>query len=558
MKKAIAILLVIFSLAMLFTGCAKEENETVVLPVQDVADTPENRVKAMVETSLAYYRKNPYVQYDYLILCAAGHKLGTRNAAKDLQTPEMATPQRNTYQNCSFHVYTVTYHSFDYEINGGWPGKGIEQMAKKTEEAADNVFQFSNPAAYSAESMAAMEEFKATLQPGDLVYYTRAIHGTTHALMWAGDIDGDGDNDILNVDGSYYDKSLGLDIRENGSKKNHFGGVDINSDNFYCPSGEYFFFNEKAYDYFPKLEHVGIVRYWDKPEKYPLSERAKTRLLYPGMNIFYTVEGGIYGAVNKGGELTYTLEIQNTSQQDYEGLLVQIPAPKNGKIVKVNGEAFKGNLLKMTWDIPAGGKMVCPITVQATGNVGDLLTAEGAYVHAIPLPTYYTGIQSAKPEAAAVRAAMEKHVDKTGVEFLNAVGGELGMTVTVPALKDLQSALYKTKNLGDVKAFSPLAAEEIDDANKALAKMQVKDWFGGQYVATSSECLRVKECLARDLQAGDMVIWEELKGLGDVAIHDGENLCRPIDGKLVPMTQDDLDHFLMYRYFIALRPTQAQ
>ena len=42
-----------------------------------------------------------------------------------------------------------------------------------------------------------------------------------------------------------------------------------------------------------------------------------------------------------------------------------------------------------------------------------------------------------------------------------------------------------------------------------------------------------------------------------VAIHNGEGLMVPVSGQLQAMTQADLDHFVKYRFFIALRPTQA-
>jgi hypothetical protein len=52
-------------------------------------------------------------------------------------------------------------------------------------------------------------------------------------------------------------------------------------------------------------------------------------VLFPDLEITYTAEGGIYGAVEQGRELTYTLTLRNRSENDHEGIVVQIPAPEN-------------------------------------------------------------------------------------------------------------------------------------------------------------------------------------------------------------------------------------
>ena len=51
MKKFIALALAALTVLSLFAGCAKADPNEIILPYQNVAETPENRQAAMVETA---------------------------------------------------------------------------------------------------------------------------------------------------------------------------------------------------------------------------------------------------------------------------------------------------------------------------------------------------------------------------------------------------------------------------------------------------------------------------------------------------------------------------
>ena len=114
-------------------------------------------------------------------------------------------------------------------------------------------------------------------------------------------------------------------------------------------------------------------------------------------------------------------------------------------------------------------------------------------------------------------------------------------------------------NLDDTDYF--MASDNVFSVAKELGLWDGKSEFsfwkaysGGNYFNDGPESERVKEVRACDLEAGDILIWEELKGYCDTAIHDGEKFLRVKDGKIVAMTQEDLDRFFTYRYFVAFRP----
>ena len=139
--------------------------------------------------------------------------------------------------------------------------------------------------------------------------------------------------------------------------------------------------------------------------------------------------------------------------------------------------------------------------------------------------------------------------------FVNAVYAELGKELNLPEkLRDLQDGLFEEKRIGEAKVFLPLETP----ANETYGKMAVPDFFGGKFVLTPMDSRRINQLRTYDMVPGDVLVWEEFKGDCQVAIFDGENLLTPTgDGKLKALEQVDLDRFLIYRFFICLRPTQA-
>ena len=529
--------------------------DEIILPVQNVPETEENRVAAVLETAWAFRRKNPYVQYDNRSLNKISGFYGNRTAEGMNNTPELAGPQRNTYLVCSFYTYGVAYHAFDCRLVETSAHCSAVKLGRAEEESLLPYVLWHYEADDTEEhTREGMEEFRRTVRPGDILSYERKANPVGHAVVWAGDCNGDGEDDILNVDGRPFNYEKLIDFREPD------GAVAINAPGGKRPTGWSYFLDEAAYDYFPKLKKVTIYRLPDVKyaKSIPISERAKTRILFPGLVIFFEAEDGVFGCVPKGGEYTYTLKIQNHSDKDHKGILVQLPVPECAEIVRVCGEKAENGIVKRTVDVPAGGETVITYTVKATGNVGDVIKTGTGYVHAIPLPALNTAIVSKKDDAAAVRAAAEAACGESGEAFLAAYLKARGFSVPAPTVAGLLSRLYVPETLEACRVFRPKTEACIRAEGSTWGKMRIPDFFGGQNVITEVSSLRVKEQRAEDLQAGDLLLWQEKEDTAPMAaVHDGERFLLAADGALTPMTQEDLDKFLVYDFFIALRPTQA-
>ena len=123
---------------------------------------------------------------------------------------------------------------------------------------------------------------------------------------------------------------------------------------------------------------------------------------------------------------------------------------------------------------------------------------------------------------------------------------------------ELTETLFEKKNFGDNKLYMPLTADKIDAAGAALANMRIPYLYGGTNVGDSVDSLRVKELRNEDLLAGDILVWlKDAVSAPVVAVHNGKEFVCAENGQLVPMGQFELDHFIKYRWFIGLRPTQS-
>lgn len=586
MKKLTALALVLITLASLFVGCGKSTSGEVVLPEIPIEDTMENRQKAIEETGLAYYRKNQWQQYDYLTMNALGRYFGIRAGGNGDNTPEYASEYRTIYNTCTPYSYFCNYNTFGFELMGGIiEATDIDALPKGENpdgtKIPECIFVHWNSAETLEEDAKVAAEVKSWLQPGDIVSYRRYGDHSGHTLIYVSDLlNGDGVNDIVNYDGKYYDGGNLVDVRE---KNAPWGPVEINAYPGSWPSGDYFLFDPTSSQYLggadpavdpDAVHYYSVVRITDKPEQYPMTPAAKTRLLYPGMDIYFNAPQGHFGSVTKGEELTYTLVVQNRSGEkvedprgwvrsdylgqavNYEKILVQIPVPAGTELVSVNGKAVKTDLVKFTMNVAAGDTVAIPVTVKATGNVGDRIVMDGAYLHGIPLPKTVTVIRSAAVDGAAVYNAASANTDKTGIEFANAVYAAMGKPVNLPEYADLKKGLFDEKRVGDQKLSEQ--KETYDEAMQSFAKMMVPNFVGGLYYNDGVDSEQVKEVRARDLEAGDILVWEELKGFAEVAVHDGEKLLCVKGGKLVTLEQEDLDRFYKYRFFVAFRPVQAQ
>ena len=170
------------------------------------------RRQAVLETAYAYYLKADCVQYDSTPLML--HRVGVMSSRRTKEgTPEDATPDKTYYTVCSSFPYETYWNALGYRLGGSSDACYTMALTTRPQEAV--VFEYDkrrdrDGSKYVPEMM----RMRALLEPGDVIVYTtfkeqKTKTGTTlkgggHALMYVGDVAGDGHNKVMHSGGAKY------------------------------------------------------------------------------------------------------------------------------------------------------------------------------------------------------------------------------------------------------------------------------------------------------------------------------------------------------------------
>ena len=272
------------------------------------------RRQAILETAYAYYLKADCVQYGSvpLVVSALYKDVGWLAYSRRTKegTPEDATPDSTYYTVCSSFTYETYFNAMGYRHSGDSDTSVTIVLTTRPQEAV--VFDYDkrldpDGSKYESEMM----RLRSILEPGDILVYstiktdpkTGKVDGGGHALMYVGDVAGDGHPMVMHSGGAKYQfENGGYDQVE---KSGTIRLDDFDASFFHGPSMK-------------KHTKIMAFRPLDLPaEKYPLSESAKARYLHPRLRIDRCVDVGPYGSVVTGGELTYSIWLKNFSKVSY-------------------------------------------------------------------------------------------------------------------------------------------------------------------------------------------------------------------------------------------------
>lgn len=521
-------------------------------PEYQMEDTLENRQKGIVELAKAYYNKGPLVQYglQYLTTLREHEGGNLRGRTLDANTPEAATKDNTVYQWCSSFPFDILYQGFGYRMMGDYTKCRTFRLSQGLPENPELVMLQFDVTLDPEKNKKMIGDAVNSLQPGDLVTHTRPDH-QGHTMLFVGDITGDGVGDSLHCAGQRYDMVTGIDKVETIAIR-----LRENIQEYWMDET-----NPKGC-LLTKLR-VSVIRpALLDPQKYPMKNSLKARLTYPGLRIDRTVNVGFWGSVERGGELTYTVELTNYSEKDHKAVPVMDAVAANCRLLTVDGKPTEQAYPTWDVDIPAGETVTLRYTVEVTGKPGDKVVSEGGSVAGIPMNRLVTTVQSFTPDAAKLRdpALQQKAAEESrnAVEFVNrlyraATGREAGITWAKRHLEagfDRETA-PETENRGALTFYRPKAEPD------ALARAFVPHYYGGKAVVTPPND-RVLETRLADLQAGDIFLiapnLEEATAPTHAWIHDGETFLTWVDGEVRRLDQAALTKVLIYSFFCAIRP----
>ena len=316
-------------------------------------------------------------------------------------TPEDATPDKTYYTVCSSFPYETYWNALGYRLGGSSDACYTMSLTTRPQEAV--VFEYDkrrdrDGSKYVPEMM----RMRDLLEPGDVIVYTtfkeqKTKTGTTlkgggHALMYVGDVAGDGHNMVMHSGGAKYQF-------ENGGYDQVEWSGTIRLDDM-----DGIFFHGPAMRKKPKTM---VFRPLQLPaSKYPLTDSAKARYKYPRLRCDRRAEVGVYGSVVSGGTLGYSITLKNFSQKAYVVPVREkvpdgaefLPQQSMGGLAVCDGKAFG-------WDIPRapGGERVVTWRVRGTAPAGSRIVAAGGTAAGIPSNVIETDVVSSRMSAACAR-----------------------------------------------------------------------------------------------------------------------------------------------------------
>ena len=358
------------------------------------------RRQAVLETAYAYYLKADCVQYDSTPLML--HRVGVMSSRRTKEgRPEDATPDKTYYTVCSSFPYETYWNALGYRLGGS--SDACYTMALTTSPQEAVVFEYDkrrdrDGSKYVPEMM----RMRALLEPGDVIVYTtfkeqKTKTGTTlkgggHALMYVGDVAGDGHNKVMHSGGAKYQ------FEDGGYDQVEWSGT-IRLDDM-----DAIFFHGAP---LKKKTKIMVFRPLQLPaSKYPLTDSAKARYLHPRLRCDRRAEVGVYGSVMSGGTLGYSIALKNFSQKAYVVPVREkvpdgaefLPQQSMGGLAVCDGKTFG-------WDIPLapGEERVVTWRVRVKASAGSRIVAAGGTAAGIPSNVIETDVVSSRMSAACAR-----------------------------------------------------------------------------------------------------------------------------------------------------------
>lgn len=529
--------------------------ELPALDLSSVEDTLENRQKALVETAYAYYYKNMTVkgsvQYCRETLTSLHHDYGgiKRGLTEQWQTPEAATADQTLYTWCTGLCYESIYNALGYKLLGNivdsvslnlsqWKNIPAEILIADSRELSGDMNKDRD----------IVEGYYDLLQPGDIICYTNKTDVNGHAVMVIPDMDKDGKADFIESTGARYTLSTGLDKVETA------GTVLIGN------LGEYLTDHLKT-GLLTRLRYTIYRPAQLDPTQHPMTDAAKTRLLFPSLVIERTADTRFHGSVLQGGELTYTITVSNKSREDHTGIPLFDVVPENCTLLSVDGIPVKeGSTENPAWvlDVPGRKSVTVTYTVRADAKAGDLIVSHGGMLGGIPLNRLDTTVQAYVPAAITedmIAAAAGE--SKSSLEFVNKLYAKAnGVEPAIPDANTVVAALLKEAYTNGIMMY--LENENPTDAR--LSRMQLHRWQGGKKLLEPAEnrLLDLRQESQGDIvQAGDIILVEKQRGSGacEAWIWTGEKYVTWQGGAAVEVENKEYVAIFTNDYFALFRPS---
>lgn len=591
--------------------------------------------KAVVELAWAYSLKDTAIQYDSQNMTQDilnKYFSGTYRVTEDA-APEFGIDDTAIFSVCSDYVQKTYYNALNERFMGfplDWVtvclwnnteniynGKDIVKVRYWDDKnvsgrRASSILKTTTHRISPQEMREFFINWKTTMRPGDVLV------PDGHAMLYIGD------GYVLDCAGGKYDLSTGVDTYESKgavSKLRTVMGCYVDGTE---QSGGWAFPTEgnsktPTFVVLRPLDAICI----DDGDSDPGNDKAidataipaatRTRMQYPGMDIRHSADIGSLGSAVSGGNVTYTVDIYNKTNdskyltyrqydeagyigQDYKGLVVTEVIPEGTELVAgsiTEGGVYADGKIKWTVDVAAGSVKSLKYTVKVNTPVGGTIVNEGGFVGNIPAKVL-TNFVGGKKLTAEDNAVLAEFYNQYGQDWVQTYGIELtdntsaaeevyskvlGKKLELPTVQELFDSIYEQVHVDQRVSVGYMRGETREawlytpkaDVYKTNP-MLVRNYLGGQGTWFEDDQDRVNEFHATYLEPGDIVFHVNLSkynGSAKRTVTDakimiwlGNDQYAVYDTATKSFTRDEgtKEQWMAYLYdaFFVLRPTQGE
>ena len=531
--------------------------------------TREELEQIVVETALGYYYQNPYVQYDSEDMVVDGTRRENSGDA-----PEMADFDSMVYSVCSDFMYDIYYNAFGYKLTGK-PLNCVTATMVKLPVTDPMVAYKYGGADGSTDLEKTMAEARAGMRPGDIIV---GYGSSGHAMMYIGDIYGDGHEYLIHCWGGKFSPETGVDKMEKD------GAIFIQDVDVSCfqPGGTrgWYLADPKKGEVFSILRPMDAADITLEP-----TEAAISRYEHKGITIDRNLDRWRYDSIVSGEEIPVTLTVTNNGKEAFTAIPVTEYVPDGQTLVSGSasaGASVDGNTLKWTVDIPAGGKVELTYKVKVTGKLGDTVlfpSGDVAGIASRPISMVIGGKGFSDEQNAkfmlttldTLSDSIKKADTFLDMDFFNKVYQDvIGIDPKLPtSASDVLEGLFQRKNaLGlEIKILNRRATPNA--GFETVSAMIIPGHAVGQYVSAGNNPRnRVMEFREEYYKPGDLFVGlfgsSTTRVLGPseldyfVYLGGGKVLAYSAkDGVQLKSFGNTIELGLKYNYLLGLRPTLA-
>ena len=514
------------------------------------------------DVALTYhYQSNEesHIQYDGRSISAVSDLVRKHGRGR----PEDASFDSTVFSVCSDYCWKV------YDMAFGMDYLFVDRLPRTRTwcdlpvGSVDVVVQYTGPDSTDSKGetdlQKAVAEARKAVRAGDVICYADKSSG--HAMMFVGDLFGDGVDYILHCKGKSFDTATGEDVRETPGQcielmkaDTTVWGGDKASWSISRPAA--------VAKGFAILRPSLSKNFTGVPTK-----EGMARLQFPRLKITRELDRYKYAAVQTGEEVPVYLTIENKGKNTLNEIPVEEYIPAGTTLVEgsqTKGAKVEGSTIKWSVKVPAGKKITLTYKVKVNAKFGETVSFKSALVGGIAsraTALQVGGVQLTAKQHKAIQDYGVALVDKTegykDLDFVNRFYADaLGVN---PGLPKTAAELVKKLTNNDGKIIYRTGKDPLD-------KMIIPLHFAGQRSdPTGGEYARVREFKAEYYEPGDIFVC--LTGSNatsvvkkedvDIFIYlgDARVLSYNTEGATLQNYASTIGSVLSHHLILALRPT---